>query len=170
MKLKIPKSVKAEHDHLHAQLVRIIHSGGQTQEAARKLARVLHPHFLAEEALALPPLGILKDLAKKRSSAGAGKALDLAQNLERNLKRMIRDHRDIFVELRALQTIARKEGKIHVAEFAEQLYQHAYVEEDVVYPTTILIGHYLLLAQKNETPSTGKPRGKQPKPTRRKAS
>lgn len=170
MNLKIPKSIKAEHDSLHAQLVRIIHSGGQTQEAARRLARVLHPHFLAEEALALPPLGVLKDLAKQRKSKQAEKAISLSQSLERNLARMLQDHKDIFVELKALQAMARKEGKIQIAEFAEHLYQHARIEEEVVYPTTILIGRYLQMEQKkDEAAPAGRSRRQKSSPARPKA-
>ena len=57
--IEIPAGMKAEHDAIHQRLVRATQAPGRTGEAARALARVLHPHFVREEQIALPPLGLL---------------------------------------------------------------------------------------------------------------
>jgi hypothetical protein len=36
-------------------------SSGEVGEAAKAVARVLHPRFVDEEGFALPPLGVLAD-------------------------------------------------------------------------------------------------------------
>ena len=45
MSLMIPHSLKVEHDALHAELVKATQEGGKVGEAARGVAKVLHPHF-----------------------------------------------------------------------------------------------------------------------------
>jgi hypothetical protein len=45
MELKTPQSLKVEHEVLHAQLAKATKAGGATSEAAKTVAKVLHPHF-----------------------------------------------------------------------------------------------------------------------------
>ncbi len=52
----IPEPLKHEHDALHADLVKATQAGGATAAAAKKVAHLLHPHFVQEEAFAMPPL------------------------------------------------------------------------------------------------------------------
>jgi hypothetical protein len=63
MNLKTPQSLKVEHEELHGELAKAINAGGSTGEAARVVAKALHPHFMKEEEYALPPLGLLPALA-----------------------------------------------------------------------------------------------------------
>jgi hypothetical protein len=56
MRLMIPHSLRVEHEELHAELAKATREGGQVGEAAKAVAKVLHPHFLREEEYALPPL------------------------------------------------------------------------------------------------------------------
>ena len=48
MNLKIPGSLKAEHEELHEELGRATRVGGKTGDAAQAVAKVLHPHFVKE--------------------------------------------------------------------------------------------------------------------------
>ena len=59
MDIKIPTSLKVEHEELHAELVALTKAPGRVGEAARNVAAQLHPHFVKEEKNALPPLGLL---------------------------------------------------------------------------------------------------------------
>ena len=52
MIFKTPKSLKTEHEELHAELSRAEKAGGATGEAAKAVAASLHPHFLKEEEYA----------------------------------------------------------------------------------------------------------------------
>ena len=56
MDIKIPTSLKVEHEELHAELVALTKAPGRVGEAARNVAALLHPHFVKEEKYALPPL------------------------------------------------------------------------------------------------------------------
>jgi hypothetical protein len=58
MTVTIPEPLKEEHDELHGELVRATKEPGAVGEAAKQVARLLHPHFVAEEEYALPPLGL----------------------------------------------------------------------------------------------------------------
>src|SRR5512134_3752529 len=64
MRFEIPKPLQAEHEELHASLVRATREPGAVGEAAREVARRLHPHFVREEQFALPPLALLAELAR----------------------------------------------------------------------------------------------------------
>ena len=59
MRFQIPKPLQVEHEELHATLVKATKSPGAVGEAAREVARLLHPHFVREEEFALPPLALL---------------------------------------------------------------------------------------------------------------
>jgi hypothetical protein len=58
---------------------------------------------------------------------------------------MLEEHEGIVAALRNLADVARRENKPEYAEFAEKLILHAQTEEEVSYPTAILIGEYLKL-------------------------
>lgn len=70
MDFKIPEPLKAEHAELHAELVDAMRAGGHTGDAAEKVAKLLHPHFVREEEIALPPLCLLAPLANRRPGHG----------------------------------------------------------------------------------------------------
>ncbi len=143
MELKIPEPMKKEHDHLHEDLARATGLPGKIGEAAREVARVLHPHFVQEEEYALPPLGLLMPLAQGKITPDMAAAIPMAERLKAELPKMLSEHKEIIKALRNLVDVAMREGKTEYADFAEKLILHAQTEEEVSYPTTILIGEYL---------------------------
>ena len=143
MILKTPQSLKAEHDQLHAQLAQAIGAGGATGEAAARVAKALHPHFLKEEEYALPPLGLLPALAEGKVLPEMEAAVAMAHRLKADLGHMLQEHREIVVALEALKEAASSEGNAAAAHFAEKLMLHAQTEEEVLYPAAILVGEYL---------------------------
>lgn len=145
MKLEIPQSLKSEHEELHSMLVRATQASGATGEAARAVAAVLHPHFVKEEQFALPPLGLLAPLARGEWAAEMRDVLPLTDKLKAELPQMLSEHRGIVAALDKLEQAARAEGHAEYAEFAEKLKLHAQTEEEVSYPTAILIGEYVKL-------------------------
>ena len=68
MKFEIPKPLQVEHEELHARLVEATRQPGAVGEAAREVARLLHPHFVREEEFALPPLALLEKLAREAAT------------------------------------------------------------------------------------------------------
>lgn len=145
MNLKIPSSLKAEHEELHEELVRTIRAGGKTGDAAREVANVLHPHFVKEEQLAMPPLGLLSELAAGRLPTDTAKIIAMTDKLKNDLPAMLKEHEAVVVGLDALAKAAQQENKPSALHFAEKLKLHAETEEQVLYPAAILVGEYIKL-------------------------
>ncbi len=49
MKLEVPAPLAAEHEELHHELDRAVKAGSATGEAARGVAKLMHPHFIKED-------------------------------------------------------------------------------------------------------------------------
>lgn len=143
MMLMIPRPLKMEHDELHAELAKATKAGGRTGEAAKAVAKVLHPHFVKEEEYALPPLGLLVPLSQGKVEKGMAAALAMTDKLEAELPEMLAEHKAIVAALGDLVAAAKAENKPEVAQFAEKLILHAQTEEQVSYPTALLVGRYL---------------------------
>jgi len=103
----------------------------------------MHPHFIKEEEYALPPLGLLRDLAGGRVTPDMKDVLGLTDRLKAELSQMLAEHKSIVAALERLSEAAKKAGKMEYAEFAEALMLHAKTEEEVLYPASILIGEYV---------------------------
>ncbi|HEX6003761.1 MAG TPA: hemerythrin domain-containing protein [Burkholderiales bacterium] len=143
MAFEIPQSMKDEHDELHATLVQATKAPGATGAAARAVAAVLHPHFVKEEAYALPPLGLLASLARGEWTPGMRDVLAMTERLKSELPQMLAEHRAIVAALDKLHDAARAEGHSEYAQFAHDLKLHAQTEEEVAYPAAILVGEYV---------------------------
>jgi hypothetical protein len=143
MTFAIPIPLKKEHDELHEDLVRATREPGAVGEAAKEVARLLHPHFVSEEEYALPPLGLLAAVARGETPDGARDALAMAERLRGELPRMLEEHRAIVAALNALIEAAKRANKQAVVEFAQNLILHAQTEEEVLYPATIVLGELL---------------------------
>jgi hypothetical protein len=141
--MRIPAIMVAEHEMLHSELAQLTASGGKTAAAARKVEEALAPHFEEENRYALPPLGLLPALAKGGATEEMRPAIELARHVAENLDRFIEEHREITRGLDELEGAGRAEGKAEALDFAAELRAHAEEEEQVLYPTTILIGRYL---------------------------
>ena len=145
MEFKIPKSLQAEHAELHEELAKAIAAGGKVSEAAKTVGALLHTHFEKEEEYALPPLGVLSELAQGRVTPEMRSAIVMADKLKADLPHMLQEHKDIVVALGKLIAAAKQENKLEHARFAEKLILHAQNEEEVLYPAAILVGEYLKL-------------------------
>jgi hemerythrin-like domain-containing protein len=145
MEITIPQPLKSEHDNLHEELVKATNAGGKIAEAAKAVAALLHPHFVKEEAYALPPLGMLPQLAEGNITPEMDQVLQMTERLKAELPQMLQEHQAIVAALKTLADVAKQEQLTEYARFAEKLLLHARTEEDVLYPTTILIGEYLKL-------------------------
>ena len=143
MGIEIPDAVKLEHEALHAELVDATRMGGKVGEAAREVAGLLHPHFLKEEAYALPPLGLLTALAEGKVTARMRRVLTMTDALKADLPEMLEEHHLLVEALHRLIVAAQGENRAQVARFAESLRLHAAMEEQVLYPAAILVGEYV---------------------------
>jgi hemerythrin-like domain-containing protein len=142
---KVPASLKAEHEELHAELLEATRSGGQTADAAKEVARLLHAHFEKEEEYALPPLGLLPQLADGKVTPEMQQVISQTDRLRADLPQMLKEHEAVVAALEDLAKAAMAERKPQHVRFAEKLKSHAKTEEEILYPTAILIGEYLKL-------------------------
>ena len=145
MALTSPPSLKHEHEELHAELVAATKAGGRIGAAAEAVARALHPHFVKEEEYALPPLGLLALLADGKLPPDRDAVIAMTERLKKDLGHMLHEHKAIIIELHKLMEAAKSANKPEYVHFAEKLKPHAQTEEEVLYPSAILIGEYLKL-------------------------
>jgi hypothetical protein len=141
--MKIPASIRFEHESLHRELADVSLETGKVGDAARNLAQLMHPHFLREDEYAMPPLGLLARLARNEVSPDMAEALPLVARLKEELPLMIEEHRAIKGALAQLEAVAAEEGKTEIVDFAQRLALHARMEEEILYPAAILVGEIL---------------------------
>lgn len=143
MNPQTPKALLDGHKKLFKDIDDIISLGGNIGENAKLLVDIARPHFKKEEEYALPPLGILSALSKGSWELESAAATEMADILEAQLLEMKKDHGVIRKILENLKMQAEKENNQKVSQFVDDLKLHIEVEEQVLYPTTILIGSYL---------------------------
>jgi hypothetical protein len=141
--MKIPPSVRREHEELHAELARAEREPGRVGETARSLARILHPHFLREDEYAIPPLGLLPRLAAGQVTPDMAAALPLLARLREEMPLMIQEHKAILGAVRLFAEAAEGEGSADDVRLARELTVHAQFEEEVLYPAALLVGEFL---------------------------
>ena len=73
--------------------------------------------------------------------------LKMTDRLKEELPLMLKEHNQIVAALETLSTAAKEENKQEYVQFAQKLILHAQTEEEVLYPTSILIGEYIKLKQ-----------------------
>lgn len=142
-RVDIPSSIKAEHEQIHEALLAATRLADPVGQAARDLAAVLHPHFVREEQIALPPLGALRALASRGPVNGAATIAAMSDSLRSELPRMLVEHIAIKDAVFQLRAVALKAGAQGVIELADELASHALTEEEVLYPAAIVVGDLL---------------------------
>ncbi len=143
--IQIPESMRIEHAELHEALVQATRAAGRVGGAAREVARVLHPHFVREEQIALPPLGLLQALARGAVTPEMAAVLALTDSLKAELPQMLVEHGAIRAALETLAAVAQADGQTEIAQLAQKIMVHAKTEEEVNYPAAILVGEYVRL-------------------------
>jgi hypothetical protein len=142
MEFPIPEPLKVEHAELHAELVEATKAGGRVGEAAREVAKRLHPHFVREEEFALPPLGLLASLAKEAVSPDMAGVLALTSKLEAELPGMLAEHKEIGPPRTRCRGGRREQAE---ACALRRKADPAQTKGEVLYPAALLVGRYLKL-------------------------
>lgn len=140
---QIPKSMEIEHEAIHSHLFELTKAGGRTGEAAQKLASMLDPHFQKENRYALPPLGLLVQLSEGKFDCGMTAVLSMTDRLQADMPNMLAEHGGIRAATAKLRDVATSENRSEGVKFADELAAHAQGEEDITYPTALLIGLYV---------------------------
>ena len=141
MPLSAPPSLEKEHEEIWRLLIRVQHLSGKTGSIAEKLAKDLKTHIDKEETLALPLLGILKDIADGRLKNGvAARASLLGSTFEKEYPGMLHGHKELRRILERLKKVGAEEGHLTAVRFAEALEAHSTQEEEVLSPAAIVAG------------------------------
>jgi hypothetical protein len=138
--IRIPESIRLEHEEIQAELARVSRLSGRVGAAARELAAILHPHFVREEQIALPPLGLLAPVSSGEFTATMYAMLAMTDSPRAERPRMLNEHNAIRTAAIQLSEVAQAEGNDSAARLAEQLKLHAQSEEDLFYPAAVLVG------------------------------
>lgn len=146
--MPIPSSIKAEHNELHEKLHRLTQARGKTGAAAKEVEKLLQPHFIKEEEFALPPLGALPILAAGHLPPDADAIVRMAERLKAELPTMLSEHKKVVGALEHLRKAGREENNMDAVQFVEQLSAHALQEEQILYPSAIMVGEYIKLKPK----------------------
>lgn len=88
----IPPSIREEHESLRRALAQATREPAKVGEAAWALAALMEPHFVKEEELALPPLGVLPTVAAGETIPDSARIMSLATRLEAELGEHILHH------------------------------------------------------------------------------
>jgi hypothetical protein len=139
----VPEPMEIEHNELHSALAQLMKAGGRTGETAQAVAERLDRHFTKENEYALPPLGMLVPLSQGKFECRMTDVLSLTDKLEADMPAMLSEHKDIMEALAKLRDAAASEDKLAGVQFAEHLTAHAQTEEQITYPTALLIGVYV---------------------------
>ena len=141
MPLLAPPSMEKEHQDIWQLFMGVQNLPGKTGTLAEKLAKGLKAHIDKEESLALPLLGILRDLADGRLNASTAKRASLiSSKFEKEYPGMLRGHKELYKLLERLREVGDKEGHLTAIRFAFLVEKHSQEEEEVLYPAAILAG------------------------------
>ena len=84
-------------------------------------------------------------LAEGKVTSEMGTVLSMTDKTKAELDQMLKEHKAIVAALENLAAVAKAEKQMEYVRFTEKLILHARTEEEVLYPTTILIGEYVKL-------------------------
>ena len=137
--LKMPDSLRKRHEAFHAEFTEATKDEGKVGDAARALEKLATAHF-AKAKDVFPPLGLLPRLAEGKVTPEMREAVKIAEKLRADLPQIRRDHHELIAGLKKLGEAAKVEGKTDYVRFVEKLTLHIQEEEEVLYPTVLLVG------------------------------
>jgi hypothetical protein len=142
--LNVPNALRLGHNEARAQLVRAtMASGHRVPRAAGRVAELCLPHFEHEEKKVFPILALLPYLERGDLRPEMMDAMPLITAFRENHETINANHHSLLAAIEELLRAAHKDKNREFVEFAYNLRVHERVEDEVIYPTVILIGKYL---------------------------
>ncbi len=140
---ELPHVLQIEHQKLHEEMLAATKLAGETGSAAKEVVKILFPHLLLEEEFGIPPLSVLPRLARGEITPDMARVVRQSELLKVELPRMLNEHKLIVNALQKLLQAAAREQHTGYAQLAQKLILHAQLEEEVLYPASIVVGEYL---------------------------
>ena len=142
-KLNVPHALLLDHDEVRIGLVRARLEGGPIAEASERLAQLCLPHFEYEEKSVFPVLALLPHMGPDSLKMEMMGVMPLISEFDARQDAIAKDHQSIQDALLALLRAAHQRENREFARLAYRLRVHEWIEDEVIYPTIALIGHYL---------------------------
>jgi len=140
---RIPEALRLGHDEVRAELVRATSVPGPIGSAASLVAELCLPHFEREEAHVYPVFGMLREFASGEVRSQWASVLPLVADFKRWNDALDDQHKSIAPALHDLLLAAYKEDNREIVEFTYNLRMHERLEDQVIFPTVLLIGRYV---------------------------
>lgn len=140
---RIPEALKLGHDEVRAELVRASSMSGRIGEAAARVAGLCLPHMEREEETVFPVFGLLRDLASGQVRPEMVDVLPLISKFSAWRDTLGDEHYSIAPAIQGLLLAAHEEGNREIVEFTYCLRMHEKMEDQVIFPTVLLIGNYV---------------------------
>jgi hemerythrin superfamily protein len=142
-KLSVPDALRRGHDDARAEFVRATMEGGRIGKAGKRVAELCLPHFENEEKSVFPVLALLPHLAPENLRREMLDVMPLISAFRAKHDAINDHHQSILAAIEELRQAAHREKNRGFAEFAYNLRVHESIEDEVIYPTVVLIGNYL---------------------------
>jgi hypothetical protein len=145
--LATPNSLHTQHQQLLEEVARARADKGAVGDAARVIERTLAPHLTHEEELVLLPLGLIRGVVHNELPADLERVRTIVAQIDREMPQLVREHSTLIDAAKRFRDTAAREGKKEYFGLADRLWLHAVVQDQVLYPASILVGRYLDLRE-----------------------
>lgn len=102
-------------------------------------------HFKEEEDFVLPVLGLLPSLTTGNLPDQSKEVIQFCEHIRTQLQHLTVEHQLIKAYMDELMQVAKNENHPEVMVLEQELQNHAKTEEEVFFPSALLIGEYLKL-------------------------
>ncbi len=143
MDLRIPGTLKTEHEELYEELNRAARVNGAIGMAALSAFKIFQHHMTKEEEFALPPLHLLPSLGERSINTEFTGVIKLCDRLKSQMPTLVKEHDEMRKSLHEMNDVAMKEQKPEYAALAKRLMQHLSMEEEIYYPASLVVGEYI---------------------------
>ena len=139
-KFEIPDALALDHEELRTELIRAATVPGRIGIAAKKVAHLCLPHFAKEEQMIFSAFGLLHDLAANRVRKDMAPVAPMIALFSAQHHALLDREQSMNVAVEELLREAHKEKNTEIADLVSKLRNHEKTEDEVMYPTVLLIG------------------------------
>ncbi len=147
---RIPNSLRELRQELRSELQTAAGLGGEIGGAAKTVVERFEAHRAIEEKHALPLLAMLPLLQQEKANGGLADAAKMSDMLRADLPQMMGEHRLIIEALDQMRAAAEKKQRQECIVLAGKLKTHIREEEEIYYPTAMLVGEYARSLSKSD--------------------
>ena len=149
-KPEVPSSIKATHESLLEQIHKLTLYNDSSRIIALKIEELMIHHFQEEEDYVLPQLGVLRALANGQIPEKSEEIIVLSETVRSHMNHLSAEHQLITAFIKELKEASAEENLPEINTFENEIFKHSTTEEQVFFPTSILIGEYLKLQTKKK--------------------